>query len=90
MAKQKKAKGSPFGEKSRAELLEQHLDAFGEINAGNAWKFVYEELLWFDRSTGLVHLYESDKVRPAGRHGMRAALPSPSGWRHCAASIEAG
>ena len=52
MAKQKKAKGSPFGETSRAELLEQHLDAFGEINAANAWRFVYEELLWFDRSTG--------------------------------------
>ncbi|HLN29245.1 MAG TPA: hypothetical protein VK395_15965 [Gemmataceae bacterium] len=64
MAKQKKPKGSPFGETSRVELLEQHLDAFGEINAANAWRFVYEELLWFDRSTGLVHLYESDKVRP--------------------------
>lgn len=59
-----KAKGSPFGEASRVELLEQHLDAFGEINATRAWMFVYEELLWFDRSTGLVHLYESDKVRP--------------------------
>ncbi len=64
MAKQKKAKGSPFGETSRVELLEQHLDAFGDISAVDAWRFVYEELLWFDRSTGLVHLYESDKVRP--------------------------
>jgi hypothetical protein len=45
-------------------LLEQHLSAFGHITAANAWKFVYEELLWFDRSTGLLHLYESDKVRP--------------------------
>jgi hypothetical protein len=65
MAKKKaKPKGSPFGEASRVELLGQHLAAFGEINAANAWRFVYEELLWFDRSTGLVHLYESDKVRP--------------------------
>lgn len=65
MAKKKaKPKGSPFGEASRVELLEQHLAAFGEINAADAWRFVYEELLWFDRSTGLVHLYESDKVRP--------------------------
>ena len=65
MAKKKaaKAKGSPFGERSRVELLEQHFAAFGEINPANAWRFVYEELLWFDRSTGLVHLYESDKVR---------------------------
>jgi hypothetical protein len=65
MAKKKaaKTKGSPFGEPSRVELLEQHLAAFGEITPANAWRFVYEELLWFDRSTGLVHLYESDKVR---------------------------
>jgi hypothetical protein len=64
MAKKKKAKESPFGEESRVELLERHLNAFGEITAATAWKYVYEELLWFDRSTGLVHLYESDKVRP--------------------------
>ena len=57
-------KGSPFGEASRVELLESHLRQFGDINATNAWRFVYEELLWFDKSTGLVHLYESDKVRP--------------------------
>jgi hypothetical protein len=65
MAKKRaaKTKGSPFGERSRVELLEQHLAAFGEINPANAWRFLYEELLWFDRSTGLVHLYESDKVR---------------------------
>ncbi len=58
------AKGSPFGEASRVELLERHIQQFGDINAANAWRFVYEELLWFDKSTGLVHLYESDKVRP--------------------------
>jgi len=57
-------KASPFGEASRVELLESHLRQFGDINAANAWRFVYEELLWFDKSTGLVHLYESDKVRP--------------------------
>ena len=66
MAKKKtvKPKGSPFGETSRMELLEQHLAAFGKITSADAWRFVYEELLWFDRSTGLVHLYEADKVRP--------------------------
>jgi phosphoribosyl-ATP pyrophosphohydrolase len=65
MAKRKSgAKESPFGEASRAELLDQHYRAFGKITPATAWRFVYEELLWFDKSTGLVHLYESDKVRP--------------------------
>ena len=65
MAKKRaSAKGSPFGEASRVELLESHLQEFGEITPATAWRFVYEELLWFDKSTGLVHLYESDKVRP--------------------------
>lgn len=57
-------KASPFGEASRVQLLEEHFDQFGGVTAANAWRFVYEELLWFDKSTGLVHLYESDKVRP--------------------------
>jgi hypothetical protein len=65
MAKrQAKSKESPFGESSRVELLEEHFRAFGKITPANAWRFVYEELLWFDKSTGLIHLYESDKVRP--------------------------
>jgi hypothetical protein len=58
------ASASPFGEASRVAILNAHLQAFGEITPANAWKFVYEELLWFDRSTGLLHLYESDKVKP--------------------------
>lgn len=62
-AKQKTAADSPFGEASRVELLEQHLHAFGRIDAANAWMFVYEELLWFDQSTGMLHLYESDKTQ---------------------------
>lgn len=65
MSKRKSsAKESPFGEASRVELLDQHFRACGKITPATAWRFVYEELLWFDRSTGLVHLYESDKVRP--------------------------
>ncbi len=62
--KKSSAKDSPFGETSRVELLDEHFRAFGRITPATAWRFVYEELLWFDRSTGLVHLYESDKVRP--------------------------
>ncbi len=59
-----RVKDSPFGEASRVELLREHLKAFGKITPATAWRFVYEELLWFDKSTGLVHLYESDKVKP--------------------------
>lgn len=59
--KKSSAKDSPFGETSRVELLDQHFREFGSITPATAWRFVYEELLWFDRSTGLVHLYESDK-----------------------------
>src|SRR5690242_18842914 len=60
----RRSRGSPFGEASRVELLDQHFTEFGGITPATAWRFVYEEPLWFDKSTGLVHLYESDKVRP--------------------------
>ncbi len=60
-------KHSPFGKASRVSLLKQHLSEFDDISAESAWKFVYEELLWIDGSTGLAHLYESDKAQP-GRH----------------------
>jgi hypothetical protein len=56
--------GSPFGEASRVAILKEHLRAFGPITPASAWKFAYEELLWFDRSNNLVHLYESDKAQP--------------------------
>jgi len=58
------AKGSPFGKESRVRLLKQHFDASGPFTAADAWRFVYEELLWIDGSTGLAHLYESDKAQP--------------------------
>lgn len=62
--KKASAKASPFGEASRVEILNEHFRAFGAVTPDTAWKFVYEELLWFDRSTGLLHLYESDKAQP--------------------------
>jgi hypothetical protein len=62
--KRAKAKASPFGHDSRVDLLERHFAAFGTVTPANAWRFVYEELLWIDRSNGLVHLYESDKAQP--------------------------
>ena len=54
---------SPFGKESRVQILKQHLKEASPITASNAWKFIYEELLWIDGSTGLAHLYESDKAQ---------------------------
>lgn len=61
---QPKAKDSPFGQPIRERFLEQHFKEFGAITPTTAWKFVFEELLWFDKSNGLAHFYEADKVRP--------------------------
>ncbi|MBI3797346.1 MAG: hypothetical protein HY268_10330 [Deltaproteobacteria bacterium] len=58
------ASRSPFGKESRVRILKQHLAEMGAISTEAAWKFIYRELLWFDGSTGLAHLYESDKAQP--------------------------
>jgi hypothetical protein len=57
-------KESPFGTASRLQSLRAHLDETGPYEPATAWKFVYQELLWFDRSIGLAHLYEADKAQP--------------------------
>ncbi len=53
-----------FGVESRSQLLEEYLSAAGNITPQNAWVHVYKLLLWTDRTTGLVHCYESDKAQP--------------------------
>ena len=58
------ASRSPFGKESRVRILKQHLAETGALSAETAWKFIYRELLWIDGSTGLAHLYESDKAQP--------------------------
>jgi hypothetical protein len=45
-------------------ILRRHFAEFGPITAETTWKFIYYELLWIDGSTGLAHLYESDKAQP--------------------------
>jgi len=55
---------SPFGKDSRVRILKQHLAESGTVTAQDAWRFIYRELLWIDGSTGLAHLYESDKAQP--------------------------
>lgn len=56
------AKPSPFGKESRVKILKQHFAA-SKVTAGTAWQFIYRELLWIDGSTGLAHLYKSDKAQ---------------------------
>lgn len=58
------AKASPFGKVARTKIINQHFREDSPVTARNAWKFVYRELLWIDGSTGLAHLYESDKAQP--------------------------
>jgi hypothetical protein len=55
---------SPFGKDTRVRILKQHLAESGTLTAQDAWRFIYRELLWIDGSTGLAHLYESDKAQP--------------------------
>jgi hypothetical protein len=54
---------SPFGKDSRIHILKQHLAESEGVTAQDAWWFIYRELLWIDGSTGLAHLYESDKAQ---------------------------
>ena len=58
------ASRTPFGKESRIRILRQHFNDAGTITAATAWQFIYRELLWIDGSTGLAHLYESDKAQP--------------------------
>jgi len=58
-----KASKSPFGKESRREILTRHFKQ-RPVRMDRAWEFVYRELLWIDGSTGLGHLYESDKAQP--------------------------
>lgn len=58
------AHNTPFGKDSRVRILKKHLAESGTVTAQNAWQFIYRELLWIDGSTGLAHLYESDKEQP--------------------------
>jgi hypothetical protein len=55
---------SPFGKESRVQILRQHLAEADSLTPETAWQFIYRELLWIDGSTGLAHLYESDKAQP--------------------------
>lgn len=67
------ASDSPFGKKSRVQILERHFKEEGTVTAETAWKFTYRELLWTDGSTGLAHLYESDKAQE-GRPWYRRSV----------------
>ncbi|HEY7913050.1 MAG TPA: hypothetical protein VIG62_14150 [Blastocatellia bacterium] len=68
------ASGSPFGKESRVRILKQHIAEAGILTAREAWRFIYQELLWIDGSTGLAHLYESDKAQPGRPWYNRAVV----------------
>jgi hypothetical protein len=53
-----------FGEENRARLLDEYFEGVSQLDPTDAWKHVYRLLLWIDRTTGLVHCYESDKCQP--------------------------
>lgn len=53
-----------FGTENRARLIAEYLDAAPPVTPDNAWRRLYELLLWIDRTTGLAHCYESDKCQP--------------------------
>lgn len=53
-----------FGSESRLQLLEEYFATAGDVTPANAWVHVYRLLLWTDRTTGLLHCYESDKAQP--------------------------
>ena len=57
----------PFGKASRALAIQEFLASLEPRPASDMWKSVYELLLWTDPTTGLAHIYESDKSQP-GRH----------------------
>lgn len=52
-----------MGRAARQAILVRHFEQH-PVTADRAWEFVYRQLLWVDGSTGLAHLYESDKAQP--------------------------
>jgi hypothetical protein len=54
-------------------VIEQYLAKTPEpLDAGSAWRHVYRLLAWIDPTTGLVHVYESDKTQPGRTWHARA------------------
>lgn len=54
----------PFGGENRARLLNLYFQGRGQLSPIDAWRDVYRLLLWIDSTTGLAHIYESDKSQP--------------------------
>ena len=60
----RRPRSRPSGPSHGWKASARHLDETGPYEPATAWKFVYQELLWFDGSIGLAHLYEADKAQP--------------------------
>lgn len=53
-----------FGAQNRRRLLKCYFASVPEVYPEDAWRYIYQLLLWIDRTTGLAHCYESDKSQP--------------------------
>ena len=62
-----------FGAENRARLIDLYFQDHPSLLAAQAWRHVYQLLLWIDGTTGLAHCYESDKSQP-GKHWYPRAL----------------
>jgi hypothetical protein len=85
----------PFSHPSRVALIGAYFHG-RMVRSADAWKDVYQLLLWSDPTTGLAHCYESDKAQPgrpwygrtlafhnwlAGELGVRnSELPDQLDW----------
>lgn len=71
-AKSKTVKAA-FGAANRSRLIDLYFQDHRASSPGQAWRHVYQLLLWIDGTTGLAHCYESDKSQP-GKHWYPRAL----------------
>lgn len=52
-----------FGRAERQAFIRERLAAMPELSAAQAWRAVYQFLAWLDDHSGLLHIYDSHKVR---------------------------
>lgn len=72
-AEHQKSIKAAFGAENRKRLIDIYFAEHGStIAPGDAWRHVYQLLLWIDQTTGLAHCYESDKSQPGKRWYARS------------------
>ena len=72
-AENQKSIKAAFGAENRKRLIDIYFEERGSaIAPGEAWRHIYQLLLWIDQTTGLAHCYESDKSQPGKRWYSRS------------------